>query len=295
MPSLQGKRWCFTLNNYSDEEFSRILEIPSKYLVVGKEVGESGTPHLQGFIIFETNQRFNHVKNLIGTRAHLEVARGTSQQASQYCQKDGNFEERGSLPDNSGKRSDWERYRSWILDLGRCPTRRELVAEFPSLYARYYTRCIEIALLSLPPPVIRSGQLRPGYQERLADSFGRDADPRSIDFIFDAAGNSGKSWFCGWCISQYPERVQILRVGKRDDLAFAVDETKEIFLFDIGRTQMEFLQYSVLEMLKDQMVFSSKYESKMKILPKCPHVVVFCNEEPNYLKLTEDRFKVETI
>ena len=52
--STQAKCWCFTLNNYKvdndgeqSDEFRILCEKPAtatKYAVVGKEVGESGTP-----------------------------------------------------------------------------------------------------------------------------------------------------------------------------------------------------------------------------------------------------------
>ena len=40
------------------------------------------------------------------------------------------------------------------------------------------------------------------------------------------------------------------------------------------------------------MVFSPKYMSKMKVLAKVPHVNLFCNEEPDVLALTNDRYKI---
>jgi len=55
---------------------------------------------------------------------------------------------------------------------------------------------------------------------------------------------------------------------------------------------MEFLQYRFLESLEGRYVFSSKYESKMKIIKQIPHIVVFCNEMPDTTKMTIDRFKI---
>jgi hypothetical protein len=53
---------------------------------------------------------------------------------------------------------------------------------------------------------------------------------------------------------------------------------------------MEYMQYGVLEQLKDQLIFSPKYESVCKVLPQPVHVIVFCNEMPDITKMTEDRY-----
>lgn len=77
---------------------------------MGKETAASGTPHLQGFLILRTKKRMTGVKTLLGLpRMHLEMARGTSPQAADYCKKDGDFLEIGELPrqglDRMGKNS----------------------------------------------------------------------------------------------------------------------------------------------------------------------------------------------
>jgi len=141
----------------------------------------------------------------------------------------------------------------------------------------------------LPSPVFEEYELNP-WQEALHDSLIVDADDRSISFFVDEAGGKGKTYFCRYMLSKYPDRVQVLGLGKRDDLAFAVDVSKCIFLFNIPRSGMEHFQYSVVEMIKDRLIFSPKYASLTKVLSKNVHVVVFCNEYPDREKLSTDRY-----
>lgn len=88
--------WCFTINNPdgTDDAQLRAIVPHVEYLIFGKEVGESGTPHYQGFLILKNKQRMSYVKKLL-TRAHLERRRGTPQQAIDYCKKDGDYAEIG--------------------------------------------------------------------------------------------------------------------------------------------------------------------------------------------------------
>lgn len=92
----EAKHWCFTINNYTDAEvLPRQGEY--EYMIVGKEVSKTGTPHLQGYVCFPKKRRFFQVVKML-PRAHLEVARGTPQQASEYCKKEGDYKEYGVIP-----------------------------------------------------------------------------------------------------------------------------------------------------------------------------------------------------
>lgn len=291
----QSRRWCFTLNNPTDGEETHLSQLGSSntiiYLVYGREVGQSGTPHFQGFVVFRSNQRLRAAKEAIGNRCHVEVARGTSQQASTYCKKDGDFEEYGELPGRTqGKRNDFGEFKEWVLEQSTKPTARHVAEHFPDLFIKY-GRIMEWVDMVYPPPELVTGEPRP-WQRDLADRLADDADDRKIIFVVDPSGGCGKSWFVRWWLSREGTNGQRLSIGKRDDLAFAIDESKSVFLFDIPRSQSEFLQYCILEQLKDRLVFSPKYVSRCKMLQQTPHVVVFMNEQPDRNKLSQDRYDV---
>lgn len=117
MSSNQSRRWCFTLNNYSADEYGSItgdaVRAVSSYGIVGKEVGEEGTPHLQGFIIFSIPRRLAYVRSLSG-RAHWEPAKGNADQNYTYCSKDGDFIEWGTRP-KAGAQGGIARAEQWRI------------------------------------------------------------------------------------------------------------------------------------------------------------------------------------
>lgn len=89
--------YCFTLNNPTAEEEKDINDLNYRYLTYGREIGENGTPHLQGYVHFATQRPFNTVKGLI-PRWHVEQRKGTIEQAITYCHKDGDYVEHGDIP-----------------------------------------------------------------------------------------------------------------------------------------------------------------------------------------------------
>mgnify|MGYP002795043158 FL=1 len=288
----QSKRWCFTLNNYDDDHlaFLRTAANSCAYLVFGREVGASGTPHLQGFVIFKSNQRLAAARRLLPGNPHLEVARGTSEEASLYCKKDGDFEEFGQLPAAPGKTNRFAEFKEWVINHPHKPTPAEIALEWESIYL-CYGRCIEWVDLIYPISIPMEGFYRP-YQQRLADELEQPPDSRKIHFVVDIVGNTGKSWFIKKFFADHPDDTQILSIGKRDDLAHSINPAKRFFLFDLPRSGCEYMQYSILEQLKDRFVFSPKYHSRTKVLEHLPHVVVFMNERPDMNKLSADRYQI---
>jgi len=288
---VQSCRWCFTLNNYTplDVDTMRLWGLVVKYLIFAREISESGTPHLQGFVLFKSNQTRHSLRKL-WPRAHFEPAKAASHVAAAYCKKDHDFEEFGSCPAApQGRTNLYRDFRDWVATHGTRPTMAEVAAEYPSIFLTSGRVQSFIDFLYPHNPAV-DGELRP-YQEGLRLRLEAEASPRKIIFVVDPVGNSGKSWFVDKYTSTHDD-TQILSVGRREDLSFAVDERKRVFLFDLPRSSCEFLPYTLLEQLKDKRIFSNKYESRMKQLEKTPHVAVFTNEYPDMQKLSSDRYEI---
>ena len=82
---------CFTMNNYTEDN---IIELKTKFAalatkwIIGREIGASGTPHLQGAVQF--NQRLRPI-SAIGMKIHWEKMKGTWTEATTYCAKEGDY------------------------------------------------------------------------------------------------------------------------------------------------------------------------------------------------------------
>jgi len=295
----QSTNWCFTINNPTPADYQCLNEYgpTAKYLIFSDEVGSNGTPHIQGFVILPARRRLSSVK-LLFPRAHLEAAKGTAFQASEYCRGGGNTSKPpssnivvyGQLPGIPGKTNLYESFRDWVLEQPVKPSAALVAYKFPSLFLRNGRTQTFIDAI-YPTPVVASAALR-DYQQSLCDILEQPPDPRKIIFVVDPVGNSGKSWFANNFFRSHPEYTQILSVGKRDDLAFAIDESNYVFFIDLPRSTSEFLQYPILEQLKDGRVFSTKYESRVKWLIHHAHVVVMMNEYPDMTKLSKDRYEL---
>jgi len=141
-PKSVFRSYCFTLNNYTEVERLVLLHATCRYVIIGKEVGESGTPHLQGYIVFSTEKSLKQVRQLC-PRSHWEGARGSALDSYTYCSKEGDFEERGTRP-MSSKEKGLSEIARW--DLARSKAKEGKLDEIPSdIYLRYYRTLKEVA------------------------------------------------------------------------------------------------------------------------------------------------------
>lgn len=123
-PLPQNKRyrkWVATLNNYSNNEVKTLEEFftqKTAKFIIGKEVGEEKTPHLQIYMEFKNAVSFQRLKKL-NDRLHLEKAKGSREQNINYCSKENNF-----LSNflqfkmlNEYEKTEWKEWQKEILNL----------------------------------------------------------------------------------------------------------------------------------------------------------------------------------
>lgn len=172
----RSRSWVFTTNNYTDESYQEILKSlgTSTYYVIGKEVGESGTPHLQGFVHFKNALRFSAIKKKL-PGSHIAIRKGTVSQAADYCKKDGDYVEFGDAPIDPKAKGLLEKER-WtaILSNAKQGNLEAIAEEEPQVYLRMYSTLKRIAQDSIP------------VQERL---------PELTNLWITGPPGTGKSWF----------------------------------------------------------------------------------------------------
>lgn len=95
----KSRNWCFTLNNYTNEEYMAACceESYIKYGIVGKEVGDQGTPHLQGYYHMHNAIMLKKLKAKL-PRGHWEICKGSPAENIAYCSKENNTYSWGVKP-----------------------------------------------------------------------------------------------------------------------------------------------------------------------------------------------------
>lgn len=144
------RNFVFTYNNYPNTDL--VDNVACKYIAYSHEVAPTtNTPHLQGFITFNSVKSYNQVINLL-PGCHVEAMRGSIAENEDYCSKAGNLIERGEKPisnDNRG-RAESERWQR-AKDLAKEGKIDDIDAD---IYIRCYSTLKSIAKdhMIKPPP-----------------------------------------------------------------------------------------------------------------------------------------------
>lgn len=240
------KRWAFTLNNYTKEQeeklYKNLVLLDTNY-IYGFEVGENGTPHLQGYVEFKKKTR--PIEAIKIKEIHWEKCKGNRKQNIDYCSKDNNYKTN-----------------------------------------MYIEKAVKVIATFRP------------WQQQVLDYIDQEPDDRHIIWIWEEIGNVGKS-----SLSKYlaVKKNALVCEGKSADIFNGVYNYFEtngrfpnIIIIDMPRCNAGYMNYGALEKLKNGLLFNSKYESKMMIFNP-PHVIVFCNVEPEEGKYSDDRLIIKKI
>lgn len=101
-----SRNWCFT--HFEDENQTLNDNIECVYLILGREIcPTTKRPHLQGYVHFKNALTWKGCqKRLCNYKMHVEIMKGTHDEAIEYCMKDGDYKEFGERP-AQGKRNDY--------------------------------------------------------------------------------------------------------------------------------------------------------------------------------------------
>lgn len=260
-----AKKWCFTINNYTETEYSAIVPVLKRecdVAIVGKEVGASGTPHLQGYCEFKNKCRPKSIFSQVsvandGTQCielafkiHWEKAKGTRSQNIAYCSK--------------------EDKKAFTLGC-HIPKGLKLIDE-----SQFYE-----------------------WQKDLVKIIDDEPDDRTVYWYWSHKGSIGKTCFCKWL---FVHKNAFCLNGKGADVRNGIVQyyqdkgvTPELIVYPIPRCHgSDYVSYEGIENIKDMFFYSGKYEGGM-VCGNSPHLIIFANAPPNCEKLSVDRWKVVCI
>lgn len=286
----KARGYFFTVNNYTEADQEAFDKLECRYVVVGKEVGESGTPHLQAFVLFNSPRSFEAIKKLF-PRAHIEVAKD-SYASMKYCKKEGEWKERGEPPKTKAEGGETTK-RKW--DDAYEAAKEGRLEDIPAEFKWKFAKRIEEIRRENQPKVEDKDFVPRAWQKNVMEAVSTQADDRRIYWVTDTEGNKGKSRLTRHLVC---ELGGILLQGRMADMTYQLSQALDskappkIVVFDVSRAAAEYSDhlYSMAEMVKNGFFVSTKYESRQVVF-KPLHVVFFSNQSWDRTKFSLDRVK----
>lgn len=253
-----GRMWSATLNNWHDSDLDQLDQIfrsSTWPAAMGREVGESGTRHLQMWVDFGKRVRPSEMKCFKGLKIHWGDAKGRPQKTEDkfagptYCSKE-DKEARmynGAKPRREIK---WPSFDKWwqkeLLDIiATEPDDRTIYWYWSSekgigktTFAKYLCRFHNACLLDGKKADIKNGALT--WKQN----------------------NGAYPDLCLW------------------NIPAALDE--------------KWISLSALEQIKDALFYSGKYEGGVVADP-CPHVICFANVPPPESEMDPERYVIKCL
>lgn len=251
----RGRSWCFTVNNYTQLHIDSVVS-----LVSGSELW---------IYAFETGQ--NGTPHIQGYVKFKHQVRFTTLKRK--------------IPD-----AHWEKAK------GSPDQNYNYCAKDGDFYTNMQAKVTRQDLLDKVRQEYTDVKWQP-WQQDVIDLIDADQSKRTIFWIFEPTGNVGKTYLAKFlCLRP----GTILCSGKRDNVFnqvnVSIDAGKQplLVIADIPRVAHDYISYEALECLKNGLLYSGKYEGGQCVFPS-PTVICFSNENPDFSKLSLDRWKTYSI
>jgi len=150
-----SRSWVFTWNNYPVDAYS-VFEAQRADLIscinIGREVGASGTPHLQGHAVFKRAMTLRSLQRIFPGAIHWEVRRGTEQQAVDYTRKDGDADRLDWDDRAQGSRSDLKAMAA-LVQADPVIAVTQVAQQMPEMFIKFHSgvAALQRALLGATP------------------------------------------------------------------------------------------------------------------------------------------------
>ena len=298
------RNFCFTIHChaiYNKLNWKTICSNEAiRFLIFQEELGTGPTmpEHLQGYCELTKQLRLSGIKAIFNCNTmHVEKRQGSAKQAADYCRKiktrlpDGLSLEYGTIT-HQGVSS------GYLEVMADCKTGKEMfyiMEHHQEMYLKY-SGSIEKAIRLYAEHIVEEKEIfkLTTWQTKVWLMIQHDietSDNRTILWIHDPHGNTGKSWFAGWLMTEH--KAAYFTNARTCDIAYAWKK-QEICVFDLTRTTEGKVNYGAIESLKNGKVFSSKYHSGVKTRRHVT-IIVMANWEPDYSAMSKDRWFVITL
>lgn len=312
----KARHWNITFNNYTLDDENRI-QLALKTLqksgdvtsaIVAREVGVSGTPHLQCYVHFNKPLVQSGVHHHLGydkSTFHLSVQSKEKPPVAsfRYCMKGGDFYVIGKNLDDidrsklkvkiaTGKCSNVHGEAHSAIESREITNMKQFKTKYPKLASEredYWRNQIILAMKEMEVPEHPLKEWQKSLLEKLLkpDITEQDKEDktREIIFVVDKKGKSGKSWFAKW-FKQHNDPSYIVGADKRNDITCAlvnlIVETgsPHTLFMDVTRSRGKYISFAFLEEVKNGIIVSPKYKSIVCPLEFIPNVVVMTNSWP---------------
>jgi len=131
------------------------------------------------------------------------------------------------------------------------------------------------------------------WQKKILEIVKSEPDDRTVNWVYSEEGKMGKSKFVKHMVMNF-DGIFCSKGDYRDicNLIHKSDMNKtNLVIFDLPRNNGNKISYSAIESIKNGLICNTKFETGYKAF-KEPHIIVFANEEPDYSKLSSDRWNI---